>query len=124
MQVSPIDLRPFREGDRADRVRVGAKLDAAGRSSGFLSVTGHGVDPALMAEMLHVTKAFFDLPVEEKMAMWVEDREASRGYAPEGSEALAYSLGEKDLPPDLFEAFNIGREIRPADEHDPYVRDV
>jgi isopenicillin N synthase-like dioxygenase len=124
MQVAPIDLRPFREGSSADRVRVGAKVDAAGRTSGFLAVTGHGIDPALMREMLDVTRAFFDLGVEEKMALWVENRAANRGYAPVGSEALAYSLGETDLPPDLFEAFNIGREIAPQHERDPYVADV
>ena len=33
----------------------------------------------------------------------------NRGWAPLGSESLAYSLGV-DAPPDLFEAFNIGAE--------------
>lgn len=120
MRVEPIDLRPVRNGDDADRRKVADEFDHAARTSGFLTVTGHDVAPALLAEMLDVTAAFFDLPIEDKMAYYLEDRSANRGYAPEGSEALAYSLGESDLPTDLFEAFNAGLELTDADLADPY----
>ena len=50
----------------------------------------------------------------------VADRAANRGYAAEGSEALAYSIGETDLAPDLFEAFNIGRELTAEQAAEPY----
>ena len=118
--VTPIDLRPFRDGSAAERRAVAEQFDLAGRTSGFFAVTGHGIDPALLHAMLAVTTAFFDLPVEDKLALFVEDRSANRGYAPEGTEALSYSLGEADLPPDLFEAFNVGRELTPVQEQDPY----
>lgn len=120
MRVEPIDLRPFRDGSDADRRRVAEQFDHAARTSGFLSITGHGVDPDLCAEMLDVTAQYFDLPAAEKMAQFVEDRAANRGYAPEGSEALAYSLGEADLPTDLFEAFNCGLELTVEQLADPY----
>lgn len=120
MRVEPIDLRPFREGSDEDRRRVAAQFDHAARTSGFFSITGHGTDQELIEDMLEVTATFFDLPVEEKMAFFVEDRSANRGYAPEGSEALAYSLGERDLPTDLFEAFNAGLELTGAQLADPY----
>lgn len=120
MQLPPIDLRPFREGNAATRRDVAARLDEAARTWGFLAVTGHGVDPELLAEMLAVTGAFFDRPIEEKLGYVVADREQNRGYAPEGTEALAYSIGERDLPPDLFEAFNVGRELTSAQLADPY----
>ena len=123
MRVEPIDLRPFREGSDADRRAVASAFDDAARSVGFFSITGHGVDPALIDEMLRVTGAFFDLPVEEKMGYYVDDRTANRGYAPEGSEALAYSLGERDLPTDLFEAFNAGCELTDEQLRDPYYSD-
>jgi isopenicillin N synthase-like dioxygenase len=124
VDVTPIDMGPFRAGSPAERRAVAEQFDAAGRDSGFFAVTGHGVDPGLMAEMLEVTAAFFDLPVEHKRRYLLEDRAANRGYAPEGSEALAYSLGEAELPPDLFEAFNIGRELTPAQEAEPYYSAV
>jgi isopenicillin N synthase-like dioxygenase len=120
MDAVPIDLEPFRLGDAADKAHVAAQLDRAGRESGFFAVSGHGVDRALIDRMLAVTTAFFDLPPDQKMRYYVEDRTANRGYAPEGSEALAYSIGEADLPPDLFEAFNVGREFAPEDV-DEYV---
>ncbi len=120
MRADPIDLRPFREGSDADRARVAAQFDHAARTSGFFSITGHGVEPSLLDQMLDVTAAFFDLPLEEKMAYFVEDRSANRGYAPEGTEALAYSLGEQDLPTDMFEAFNVGLELTDAQLADPY----
>lgn len=120
MRVEPIDLRPFREGDDSDRQRVAEQFDHAARTSGFLSISGHGVDAELTAEMLDVTAAFFDLEPHEKMAYFVEDRAANRGYAPEGSEALAYSLGQQDLPTDLFEAFNAGLELTAAEFADPH----
>lgn len=123
MQAVPIDLEPFRLGDAQDRAHVARQLDVAARESGFFAVTGHGVDPALIERMLDATTGFFDLPVEQKMRYYVEDRTANRGYAPLGSEALAYSLGEADLPPDLFEAFNVGREFTDA-EVDDYVAPV
>ena len=120
MDVTPIDLRPFRDGDAADRRAVAAQFDRAGRTSGFFAVTGHGIDRALLDEMLAVTTGFFDQPLASKAELVVEDRAANRGYAPEGTEALSYSIGEQDLPPDLFEAFNVGRELTPAQERDPY----
>lgn len=122
MRVEPIDLRRFREGSEADRRQVAAEFDRAARTVGFFSITGHDVDPSLIAEMLRVTGAFFDLPAAEKMRYYVEDRSANRGYAPEGSEALAYSLGERDLPTDLFEAFNVGCELTDDQLTDPYYR--
>ena len=123
MQPAPIDLRPFREGDDVARRRVARQFDDAGRRSGFFAVTGHGVDADLIGEMLAVTTAFFDQPVEDKMVCYLADRALNRGYAPEGSEALAYSLGERDLPNDLFEAYNIGRDLTAAHLADPYFAD-
>jgi isopenicillin N synthase-like dioxygenase len=120
VDVSPIDLTRFRTGTAAERRAVAAEFDAAGQESGFFAVTGHGVDPALLRAMLDVTSAFFDLPIEEKVRYVVADRAQNRGYAAEGTEALAYSLGETDLPPDLFEAFNAGRELTPDQEATAY----
>ena len=87
-------------------------VDGACSTSGFLSITGHGIDQALIERMLEVTTAFFDLPLEEKLRYRPADLAANRGYAAEGTEALSYSIGEES-PPDLFEAFHIGREVVP-----------
>ena len=112
--VTPVDLTGWFEGDEAARDATAALVDEACSRSGFLAVTGHRIDPALIDDMLAVTTAFFDLPLVEKLRYRPDDLAGNRGYAPEGAEALSYSLGEES-PPDLFEAFNIGREVVPAD---------
>jgi isopenicillin N synthase-like dioxygenase len=115
LPVHPVDLAPFRDGTADDRAAVAGALDAACRDSGFLMITGHGVAPELTSAALDAFGAFFDLPVDEKRAATVADPAANRGYTELGTEGLAYSLGE-ETPPDLFEAFNVGRE----DAADPY----
>jgi isopenicillin N synthase-like dioxygenase len=113
--VPVVDLSPWVDGDAAARRALAGRVDEVCRSVGFLQITGHGVDPALVASMLEVTAEFFDLPLEEKRRCVPPAPEVNRGYAPVGSEALSYSIGE-DSPPDLFEAFNVGLDAWPAGE--------
>jgi isopenicillin N synthase-like dioxygenase len=120
--VAPIDLEPFRAGGASDRDAVARAVDDACRGSGFLRVTGHGVDPALVDRMFAVSAEFFDLPPEEKLRCVVADPEANRGYSAEGSEALAYSLGQDVERPDLFEALNVGRDHADGPAFDAYRR--
>jgi isopenicillin N synthase-like dioxygenase len=119
LPVHPVDLEPFRLGDAADRAAVAGAIDAACRDSGFLLVSGHGVPTALGDAVLDGFAAFFDLPVAEKRRFVVADEEANRGYSELGKEGLAYSRGE-ETPPDLFEAFNVGREDATGPEYDRY----
>lgn len=117
MSVTAIDLEPFRLGTDNDRRDVAKVVDEVYRTTGFLTVAGHGVPSAVRNEMLDTTAAFFDLPVSEKSRYEVANKTDNRGYAAEGTEALAYSLGDEakslgqaPTAPDLFEAFNAGRE--------------
>ncbi len=109
LPVHPIDLEQFRLGGAADRASVASAIDAACRDTGFLLVSGHGVPTQLADALLDGFGAFFDLPVEEKRRFTVADPMANRGYSELGREGLAYSRGD-ETPPDLFEAFNVGRE--------------
>jgi isopenicillin N synthase-like dioxygenase len=122
--VTAVDLEPYRRGTAADRVDVARLVDHANRGTGFLAITGHGVDASLIDRMRTVTGAFFALPTEEKLRSVVEDKAANRGYIALGSEALAYSFGE-ETPPDLVEGFNMGWEIPDdAAAADPRIRPV
>jgi len=107
LQVPIIDLTAWADGGEAGRRQVAADVDAACRAIGFLQVTGHGIDPAVIDAMARATGAFFELPLEEKLRWQSPRAEVNRGYAARGQEGLAYSLGIEQ-PPDLFEAFNIG----------------
>ncbi|MEM7271921.1 MAG: 2-oxoglutarate and iron-dependent oxygenase domain-containing protein [Actinomycetota bacterium] len=108
----PIDLSGWFTGRPEEMDRIAREVDHACSTSGFLSITGHRVPEELMDRMLAVSQAFFDLPLEDKLRYRLEDVAANRGYAPFESEALSYSLG-LESEPDLFEAFNVGREVVP-----------
>jgi len=107
--VHLVDLEPFRLGDRIDQEAVARLVDDACRDTGFLQVTGHGVPLDQCDRLLDTWGGFFDLPLAEKRTWVVGDESANRGFSELGKEALAYSRGER-TPPDLFEAFNVGRE--------------
>ncbi len=115
--VPVIDLKPWFAGDPAGRASVVDAVEQACSTYGFFQIVGHGIDPALVAAMLDANDTFFALPEDEKMAL-VRPPEVNRGYSPISAESLAYSLGV-DAPPDLFEAFNVGRDV--VDETDPAV---
>ena len=118
--VHAVDLAPFRTGD-AGAIEVARAIDAACRDSGFLQITGHGVPLATCDMVLDVFGAFFDEPLDHKRRFAVADVEANRGYSEIGVEGLSYSRGEP-TPPDLFEAFNAGRDDAVGAYYDAWRR--
>jgi isopenicillin N synthase-like dioxygenase len=107
--VHAVDLGPFRLGGPSDRQAIARLVDDACRDTGFLQVTGHGVSLEVCDRLLDAWAGFFDLPPAVKRDWVVGDESANRGFSAVGKEGLAYSRGEA-TPPDLFEAFNVGRE--------------
>ncbi|EMD29716.1 isopenicillin N synthase family dioxygenase [Amycolatopsis azurea] len=112
--VPTVDLSTWADGDRA---KLAHAVDEALTRVGFLQVIGHGIPQATIDDMREATASFFALPVQEKLRSAPADRASDRGYAAEGTEGLAYSLGET-TPPDLSESFVIGAEH--IDGEDPY----
>ena len=110
IDVAPL-LDPAATADA--RRAVGARLDRACRTSGFLLVTGHGVERSLRDDLERHARAFFALPdaVKAQIAM-PRAGAAWRGWFPVGGELTA---GE----PDLKEGIYFGTELG-AD--DPRVR--
>ncbi|MCW2522642.1 MAG: dioxygenase, isopenicillin synthase [Frankiales bacterium] len=102
-------------GSAADRQAVADELGKAAREVGFLYVTGSGVSPVLFDELLAVTKAFFALPVEEKMKVYIGNSSNHRGYVPTGEEGGYVKNPEK--PVDLKEAYDLSLDL-PADDPD------
>lgn len=117
MIVYPVDVEPFRLGGPDDREAVARAIDDACRDTGFLVLTGHGVDQRVVDRMFEATSEFFALPIEEKRRWIVADPTANCGYSELGQEALAYTLGEA-TPPDLFEAITFAREDAGGPEFD------
>lgn len=96
MQIDTVDLTSS---------TASAELERALKATGFVQLTGHGLNPERRTAYYEAVGAFFELAPEIKADYIHPDSAANRGYRAKGSEALAYSLG-KESPPDLFESFN------------------
>src|SRR5215218_1271802 len=92
---------------------VASEIDAACRESGFLVVTGHDVDPALIERMHGVTLALFEQPSEWKQ-QWQPAPEAAglRGM----HLVASYVSAPEDVrtAPDLCEMFTVCRLGEPG----------
>jgi isopenicillin N synthase-like dioxygenase len=60
---------------------------------GYFYLTGHGVDPNLIAEVLATSKRFFALPLEERVKIAMVNSPHFRGYTRVG---LEFTRGEQD----------------------------
>ncbi len=116
MSVPIIDIAPYWTGSKASVRALAQAIDTACRDIGFLIIDGHDTSPELIASVEEVSRAFFDLPLEEKMQVVRPAPDGTRGYIPIEAESVARSRGG-DAPGDLNESFMIG----PVDAgQDPY----
>jgi isopenicillin N synthase-like dioxygenase len=76
------------------------------RAFGFAMVRNHGIDPALIARGWELTRAFFDLPVEEKLRYHQAGLAGARGYTPFGTE-----IAKGARVHDLKEFWHVGRDL-------------
>src|SRR3954452_15495784 len=75
--VHPVDLAPFRDGTPADRAGVAAAIDAACRDTGFLVLTGHGLQDDVVRRWFDAFTECSALPMEEKLGYVVEKAAAN-----------------------------------------------
>ncbi len=99
--IAHLDLRQFRDGGDADRQAFSKALMAGLRRHGFITLEGHLVDEALLADSYRLAADFFALPEETKTAY----AGALRGYTPFGVEHA-----KDHAAPDLKEFWQIGHE--------------
>lgn len=64
--VPVIDVSPFLARTPSGERAVTRGVGQACEEIGFFTIVGHGVDRALVQRMHDVSKAFFDLPLEEQ----------------------------------------------------------
>lgn len=111
-----IDVAPFLEGSAAGKRIVAEQAGRACEDIGFFTIVGHGVSKDLIDQMYDVSKAFFDLPMTEKMKVKRPWPDRAPGYFPVGSRTLAYTL-DTETPPDLLEGFAIGPIDMPDEDY-------
>jgi isopenicillin N synthase-like dioxygenase len=106
IELARISLAGFAD-DPARRREIAGAVDASLKELGFFVITDHGVPGALIDATVAACNGFFDLPMDEKLAIRSAVQGSPRGYAPMGLETLAASLGHK-TPPDIKEGFSMG----------------
>jgi isopenicillin N synthase-like dioxygenase len=110
-----IDIGPFKSGTPEEKRAVAKLVNQACRDIGFLVISGHGVDPALIERTRAVSRQFFDQPGEVKRQIARPSVDITRGYTAVHEESLARSRDDKASGNDLNESLMIG----PVDLHDP-----
>lgn len=98
LEVPTIDI------DR-DPAAVGREIDEVLRTVGFFQVVNHGVPDAVADRCWQLTRAFFDLPLDDKMPI-ARVEGGQFGYFPMLAESLANSLDAMDKG-DLKESLNV-----------------
>lgn len=114
IDVSPLVNDPTTDPTTGKAVLdVARRIDAACRVNGFFVITGHGVDPDLLARLDAGARAFFAHPEADKARVaMARGGRAWRGWFPVGGELTSGV-------PDLKEGLYFGTEL-PADH--PRVR--
>ena len=100
-----IDLQHFLDG--TNKTLVVEQVSRACQEIGFFAVTNHGVDPEVVDTMLLTSRAFFDLPPEEKRKS-MSNNAAEYPFGYEESENLVLAKTGKRSLADLKETFSIG----------------
>ncbi|SOB79818.1 Isopenicillin N synthase [Sphingomonas guangdongensis] len=101
-QVPLLDMS--RQADDPDG--FAAALGQSFERFGFAMVSNHGVPDALVARAWAMTKAFFDLPEDEKRGYFLEGGGGARGYTPFKTE-----IAKGATHVDLKEFWHVGREL-------------
>lgn len=108
--IPMIDFAAMQGSDPAARAAVGEAVRRACTEVGFFYAKNHGVPEDVIAACFDAAHAFFDLPLEAKLAISVEKSEEMRGYTP--------LLGENTDPAnkgDLHEGFDLALDLGPDD---------
>jgi isopenicillin N synthase-like dioxygenase len=100
--IPTLDIRRY----DTDRAAFVAELGGAYREWGFCGISGHGIDPALVAGAYDAFRRFFALPAETKLRYHVKGGGGARGYTP-----FMVETAKDSRYPDLKEFWHIGREI-------------
>jgi isopenicillin N synthase-like dioxygenase len=110
--IPVIDIAPLLSGAPEGARETARRVGHACREIGFFYITGHGIEPAAVAEVFSTAARFFAAPAAMKEAVAYSGPGGNRGYIRLGGETL-----DPGKPPDVKEAFNVGLELA-ADDPD------
>ena len=97
--IPEIDVSALTGDDLAAKHVTAAEIAKACTDTGFLTITGHGVDVGLIARTRAAAAEFFASPETLKNSVLRPPEKISRGWNPPRDRSLANTLGE-ETPPD------------------------
>jgi isopenicillin N synthase-like dioxygenase len=109
-QIPIVSLAALRQRDERSKKELAHALGKICRESGYFYVEHHGVSEILLGTAVQAIRAFFDLPLEEKMAIHISKSPHHRGYVASGEEN-AYGSAITDIK----EVFDMALELSPDD---------
>ena len=102
------DTIPTLDANDAESDRFARDISAAYQEYGFVIIRNHGIDKQLVEQCLASFRAFFALPVAEKLKYKIPHGGGQRGYTAFGVETAKDSQHF-----DLKEFWHVGRELPP-----------
>src|SRR5450755_1745083 len=112
-RIPLLDIGPCLAGEPGARAALARAIERTCRDTGFLVIANHGIEQRLIDGAFAAAAAFFDLPVERKLALKVGD--LNIGYLPYGAQIVRTSKVHTNTQPNLSESFYIVNDLGPDD---------
>ena len=112
-RIPLLDIGPFLAAEPGARAALAREIETTCRDTGFLVISGHGIDPGLIDATFTAASGFFDLPEARKLALKVGD--LNIGYLPYGAQIVRTSKVHVNTQPNLSESFYIVNELSADD---------
>ncbi len=110
-RIPVLDIAPTLAGVPGAAAALAERIARSCEDTGFLVLSGHGIDPALPAGCFEATARFFALPEEAKLALKVGA--LNIGFLPTGAQVIRTSKVAEVRKPNLNESFYIIRDRGP-----------
>jgi len=108
-----LDVSGYFAGDDGALARLGGELRFSFENVGFYYLRGHGISPALIAEIFAAAERFHAQPLEAKMTLRINEHNI--GYMPMRGSTARSSQVNANTRPSVNEAFFLRRERTPDD---------
>ncbi len=114
--IPVIDISGALTRDDDARAAAAQAIHRACRETGFFYIAGHGVPADLVAAQFAAARAFFDMPLDDKLAIHMKKSPTTAGYEPVGGQILdSQDATAEKAPPDLKESYYCGLDL--PDDH-------
>jgi isopenicillin N synthase-like dioxygenase len=112
-RIPVLDVGPYLAGTPGARAALADRIARTCEDTGFLVISNHGIDQALIDGAFAAAADFFDLDLARKLPLKVGD--LNIGYLPYGAQIVRTSKVNNNTRPNLSESFYIVTDRTPDD---------